>query len=107
MIVFWCDHAYSSREIKKEYRRAIKLGKAVVPILLDFTRLPKDLAQYQAIDLRPALGSHSGGEGEPFVLSTTVGINSGNLWNNHIAKEAGRYLLEKLGELGAAQKVGG
>lgn len=58
VIVFWCRHACESDEVKLEYQRAIKLDKSIIPILLDSTDLPASLAQYQAIDLRTALGEH-------------------------------------------------
>ena len=35
MLVFWCEHAKKSQEVEVEYRRAIKLNKDVVPVLLD------------------------------------------------------------------------
>ena len=72
VIVFWCSHAYYSKEVELEWRQAIEFEKLVVPILLDSTRMPSDLAQYQAIDLRDALGKHEEkiyvGGGEPGSL---------------------------------------
>jgi hypothetical protein len=58
VIVLWCKHAAASKEVELEYQRAIELEKSVVPILIDSTGMPDVLAQYQAIDLRKALGAH-------------------------------------------------
>lgn len=66
VFVFWCRHAADSKEVETEYLRAIELGKPIVPILLDSTRLSDTLARYQAIDFREALGAHE--VGEPPVL---------------------------------------
>jgi hypothetical protein len=54
-LVFWSNNAGSSTEVRMEYQRAVELGKEVVPVLLDTTAMPAPLAEYQAIDLRPAL----------------------------------------------------
>jgi hypothetical protein len=58
ILIFWCEHACVSVEVQAEYERAMKLGKDVVPILLDSTPLSKALAEYQAIDLRNAFNGH-------------------------------------------------
>jgi hypothetical protein len=55
VLVFWSAAAAKSRAVKEEYRRAISLGKDVVPLRVDATPLPDELADYQWIDLRPAL----------------------------------------------------
>jgi len=46
--------------VKKEYLQAIAAGKIIVPVLLDNTPLNPEVAQYQAVDLRGALGNHEG-----------------------------------------------
>jgi hypothetical protein len=52
ILVFWCEHAVQSPEVRSEYERAVSLGKRVVPVLIDDTALPPDLGQYQGVDLR-------------------------------------------------------
>jgi len=52
VLVFWCEHAAASFEVRNEYERAIALSKRVVPVLLDQTALPPNLGQYQGVDLR-------------------------------------------------------
>ena len=61
MLLFWCTHSSNSVEVEKEYDGALQHGKAVVPVLLDDTRLPKRLKEYQSIDLRQAFGPHKEG----------------------------------------------
>ena len=60
LLLFWCCHSSPSAEVKREYEQAIAAGKIVVPVLLDDTPLNSELAQYQAVDLRGALGKHEG-----------------------------------------------
>jgi hypothetical protein len=55
ILVFWCEHAAQSSEVRSEYNRAILQGKRVVPVLIDHTALPPDLRQYQGVDLRMIL----------------------------------------------------
>ena len=52
VFVFWSEAAADSKAVQREYRRAIKLKKKVVPVLLDDTRLPPSLRRLQWIDLR-------------------------------------------------------
>ena len=52
ILVFWCEHAAQSSEVRSEYEHAIALGKRVVPVLMDQTALPPNLGQYQGLDLR-------------------------------------------------------
>ena len=56
--VFWCTHASESKEVRGEYEMGINLNKDVVPVLMDATPLPPELAEFQWIDMRRALGSH-------------------------------------------------
>lgn len=52
VLVFWCHHASSSHEVRSEYLAAIELGKDVLPVLVDGTPLPLELAEYHYIDFR-------------------------------------------------------
>jgi hypothetical protein len=38
--------------VKREYRKAIEQKKDVLPLLLDYTELPEDLAAYEYLDLK-------------------------------------------------------
>ena len=59
MLVFWCEHASESTEVKSEYIHALCLDKVCIPILLDATPLNSELEVYQAIDMRAlALSGH-------------------------------------------------
>ena len=53
-VVFWCSHSRSSEEVRKEYTAAIEQHKDVLPLLIDDTPLPSELAEYQYIDFRAA-----------------------------------------------------
>lgn len=57
-LLFWCAHSARSQEVKVEYGQALALSRPVVPVLLDQSVLPPELAEYQAIDLGGALGDH-------------------------------------------------
>jgi hypothetical protein len=57
-LLFWCAHSSRSQEVRVEHDQAITLGRPVVPVLLDQSVLPGELAEYQAIDLSGALGDH-------------------------------------------------
>jgi hypothetical protein len=61
MLLFWCAHSSNSLEVEREYAGAIEHRKILVPVLLDDTRLPNRLTEYQAVDLRQALGTHREG----------------------------------------------
>jgi hypothetical protein len=52
LLLFWSANAARSGWVKKEYSTAMSLGKVVVPVLLDETKLPVDLGKYQLIDCR-------------------------------------------------------
>jgi hypothetical protein len=51
VIVFWCEHSATSSYVQKEYKFAIEHDKDILPVLLDKTKMPKDLSAFQAIDL--------------------------------------------------------
>lgn len=61
VLVFWCDHARTSDEVRQEWQRAIRAGKAVIPTLLDDTPLDSGLGEFQAIDLRALALVHATG----------------------------------------------
>lgn len=71
MLLFWCAHSSSSSEVGKEYSSALRRKKILVPVLLDDTDLPAPLSNYQAIDLRAALGTHK--EGAPATAPNARG----------------------------------
>jgi hypothetical protein len=50
--VFWCLHSRASRWVKREWRRAHRQKKKLIPLLLDSTPLPPELSKYQYIDFR-------------------------------------------------------
>jgi hypothetical protein len=51
-LLFWCWHSERSRVVKREWQHAIATRRRVVPVLLDSTRLPRQLREHQWIDLR-------------------------------------------------------
>ena len=60
VVVFWCTHARGSNEVSKEWQAAIEQEKDLLPVLLDATPLPSELAEFQWIDFRGTVGaSHS------------------------------------------------
>jgi len=60
VVVFWCTHASGSNEVSKEWRAAVELKKDLLPLLLDTTPLPQELAEFQWIDFRGTVGpNHS------------------------------------------------
>jgi len=50
MIVFWCEHAEESEEVRREYAAAMDTQKDVLPVRLDRTALPDSLREFQALD---------------------------------------------------------
>lgn len=52
-LVFWCRHSEASPEVRNECDQALAAKLTIVPALLDSTVLHKDLAEFQALDLRP------------------------------------------------------
>lgn len=54
--VFWCEHAAGSTWVRQEFQRAIELGKPIIPVVLDRTVLPKELALYQTLDISGTSG---------------------------------------------------
>src|SRR5215510_6924693 len=39
VLVFWCEHAARSTEVRREYQLALALKKRIVPVLIDFAHL--------------------------------------------------------------------
>jgi hypothetical protein len=60
VVVFWCYHARASQEVENEITAAIAQRKDILPLLLDETPLPSDLAGFQYIDFRAAFGKGHG-----------------------------------------------
>jgi TIR domain len=55
LFVFWCAHAATSAQVRKEFMYALDQKKRVVPVLIDDTRLVPELAEIHGIDLRGAV----------------------------------------------------
>lgn len=58
VVVFWCNHASQSNEVSKEWQAAIEQKKDLLPLLLDTTPLPPELAEFQWIDFRGTVGAN-------------------------------------------------
>lgn len=58
IVVFWCSHSAKSKNVAEEWQAGMSLGKELVPVIMDSTRLPRALGEYQGIDIRGAV-SHS------------------------------------------------
>jgi len=56
VLVFWCHHAFTSYEVRKESDLALEYGRDVVPLLLDATPLPRKLVNSRCIDFRDRVG---------------------------------------------------
>src|SRR5829696_8506234 len=64
LFVFWCEHAATSEQVRREFSYAMQRGKRVVPVLMDNTALLPELAPIHGIDLRGAL-QHSASATRP------------------------------------------
>jgi hypothetical protein len=53
LFVFWCVHSAESEQVRREFEYAFQRGKRVVPVLMDRTKLCRELADLHGIDLRP------------------------------------------------------
>ena len=58
VVVFWCTHASASNEVSNEWHAAIEQRKDLLPLLLDGTPLPPQLAEFQWIDFRGTVGAN-------------------------------------------------
>ena len=52
VVVFWCRHAAASKAVRDEWLAAISNKKQLLPLLLDATPLPAELAGFQWIDFQ-------------------------------------------------------
>jgi hypothetical protein len=59
VVVFWSQYSSKSEEVSEEFALAVKLGKDIVPVLLDDTPLPPVLAAFQNVDFRGAVAGYS------------------------------------------------
>lgn len=85
VVVFWCDHARRSLEVTREYLAALDLGKDVLPIRIDDTPVPAQLAEFQTIDFRESLAAHhasiepsprlAGGRRAPWIAGAGVMVS--------------------------------
>jgi TIR domain len=69
VVVFWCDHSRRSEEVSKEWKAAIDQEKDLLPLLLDGTPLPPELADFQCIDFRGTVGANHGSAKPPAAKS--------------------------------------
>jgi len=75
VLLFWCHHALTSYEVRKEFTLALEQGKEVVPLLLDGTPLPGRLAGQGCIDFRdraPVIHEGPAEQRAPAALSGQV-----------------------------------
>jgi hypothetical protein len=56
--LLWCAHSAGSKEVEREWRRAISGNKRLVPVLLDSTPLIQPLTEYQWVDFRGVGNGH-------------------------------------------------
>ena len=52
VMLLWCIHSSKSSYVKIEYETALKKGKQIAPVLLDYTPLTRKLKNSQWIDFR-------------------------------------------------------
>lgn len=60
LISLWSHNAAFSREVEREWRWALKCQTKIVPVLLDDTPLPSELASIHAVSLREYITSSGG-----------------------------------------------
>jgi hypothetical protein len=56
--LLWCRHSAGSKEVKREWQRAVSGDKRLVPVLLDSTPLIQPLTEYQWVDFRGVVQGH-------------------------------------------------
>lgn len=56
--LFWCAHASMSTEVEHEYTQGLTEQKNFLPVILDATPVPSELAEYQFIDMQD-VGLHT------------------------------------------------
>lgn len=79
VIVFWSRAASDSKNVEKEYYRAIDKSKDVVPLLLDDTPLSSPLMEYQWLDFRPFLQEAAKRGIQDIVTSTHFALGAAGL----------------------------
>jgi hypothetical protein len=57
IVLFWCRHAATSPAVKREYELGLSNSKAIMPLLLDTTPLPKCLEVFEWVDFRDLFAS--------------------------------------------------
>ena len=70
MMVFWCEHAATSTEVRREVELALALRKPVIPVMLDGCPLSNELSALHAVDLR-RLNLHPVGPEYPYKILST------------------------------------
>lgn len=75
VVVFWSVAAADSKAVAAEYTRALRLGKNIVPVLLDDTPVVKALARYQWLDFREFIqeGRELAIKAEVYAATAAVG----------------------------------
>lgn len=97
VVVFWCDHARGSVEVRKEWEQAIRDDKSVVPMLLDNTPLEGELADFQSVDLRALAATHCEPAGQgPGMLPNVLGDSHVSQFAGEATDWAAKRLLEHL-----------
>ena len=103
--LFWCLHSARSDEVRKEYDAAIGHKKDIVPIVLDKTPLPQELAVYQAIDFRDLFGLQHGNQRfwrQLFSLFLALGGSSRSIregatrWGENLGLTSGGIPLRQI-----------
>ena len=75
IFVFWSKHSAESVEVKKEYQKAIELGSVlIIPVMLDETPLPEDLAKYQGVTEFGSLLQQATRVNEPLKIIYRYGL---------------------------------
>ena len=57
-VLCWSANSAQSVQVEREWRLALEFGCVVIPVLIDNTPLPAELAEYHAIDLREYMRSN-------------------------------------------------
>jgi hypothetical protein len=55
VVLFWSKNAGGSVEVEREWRQALALKKDVIPVILDSSKLPRQLATFQHVRLAQIL----------------------------------------------------
>jgi hypothetical protein len=95
LFVFWCGHASSSAQVRREFMYALERRKRVIPVLLDDTPLADELAPIHGIDLRGAIQHGRSGPWRiamkfavaAILVSTSIGLY---MWQSTRTADASR-----------------